>query len=207
MLKKIPWQSFPFFCINYFNKIKLYFINLHYRSIASIHREAKILQSCKILNCRQEKLAVSVGARTYLRGELMTFAHGGLIDVGEDCYIGENSHIWSAEKITIGNRVLISHNVNVHDTDGHPLDKLMRYQHFQDIVTSGHPKSIQIPSASIHIGDDVWIGFNVIILKGVCIGEGAIIGAGSVVTRDVSPWTIFAGNPAKMIREIPESER
>ena len=48
--------------------------------------------------------------------------------------------------------------------------------------------------------DDVWIGANAIILSGVTIGEGAIIGAGSVVTKNVEPYTIFAGNPAKKIK-------
>jgi acetyltransferase-like isoleucine patch superfamily enzyme len=57
------------------------------------------------------------------------------------------------------------------------------------------------------ISDFVWIGANVIILKGVTIGEGAIVGAGSVVTKDVPPYTIVAGNPARIIREIPENER
>ena len=53
----------------------------------------------------------------------------------------------------------------------------------------------------------VWIGFNAIILKGVTIGEGAVVGAGSVVTKDVLPWTVVAGNPARLIREISENER
>ena len=52
----------------------------------------------------------------------------------------------------------------------------------------------------IIIEDDVWIGANAIILSGVTIGEGAIIGAGSVVTKNVEPYTIFAGNPAKKIK-------
>ena len=59
----------------------------------------------------------------------------------------------------------------------------------------------------ISIKNKAWIGFNSIILKGVTIGEGAIVGAGSVVTKDVPPYTIVAGNPARIIREIPEHER
>lgn len=61
--------------------------------------------------------------------------------------------------------------------------------------------------APVKISDKVWIGFNSIILKGVTIGEGAVVGAGSVVTKDVPAWTVVAGNPARIIREIPENER
>jgi acetyltransferase-like isoleucine patch superfamily enzyme len=54
--------------------------------------------------------------------------------------------------------------------------------------------------ASIAIEDDVWIGANAVILPGVTIGRGAVIGAGSVVTKDVAPYTICAGNPARVMR-------
>jgi galactoside O-acetyltransferase len=59
----------------------------------------------------------------------------------------------------------------------------------------------------VKIEDKVWIGFNSIILKGVTVGEGAIVGAGSVVTKDVPPYTIVAGNPARIIRELTPEER
>ena len=59
----------------------------------------------------------------------------------------------------------------------------------------------------VRIGDKAWLGLRVIILKGVEIGEGAVVAAGSVVTKDVPSWTIAAGNPAKVIREIPIEER
>ncbi len=55
---------------------------------------------------------------------------------------------------------------------------------------------------SITIGDDVWVGGGVIILPGITIGEHAVVGAGSVVTKDVAPYTVVAGNPAKMVRKL-----
>ncbi|MGC8751800.1 DapH/DapD/GlmU-related protein, partial [Hydrotalea sp.] len=58
----------------------------------------------------------------------------------------------------------------------------------------------KVKSSPIKIADKAWIGFNVIILKGVTIGEGAIVGAGSVVTKDVPPYAVVAGNPAKIIK-------
>jgi acetyltransferase-like isoleucine patch superfamily enzyme len=80
--------------------------------------------------------------------------------------------------------------------------------HAMEIFTNGHPeKNIEIGASPIIIEDDAWIGFNSIILKGVTIGKGSIVGAGSVVTKSVPPWTIVGGNPAKIIREIPENER
>ena len=63
-------------------------------------------------------------------------------------------------------------------------------------------KYLDIKSAPVVIEDHVWIGFNVAILKRVTIGKGAIIGAGSVVTQDVEPFTVVAGNPAKIIKQL-----
>ena len=59
-----------------------------------------------------------------------------------------------------------------------------------------------VNSNPIKICDDVWIGMNVIILKGVTVGEGAIVGAGSVVTKDVPAWTVVAGNPARVVKVL-----
>jgi acetyltransferase-like isoleucine patch superfamily enzyme len=94
------------------------------------------------------------------------------------------------------------------DSDLHPLSPEQRLNDakkfskgiFPDVYTN-------IPNAPTTIKNSVWIGVNSIILKGVTLGEGVVVGAGSVVTKDVPAWTIVAGNPARIIREIPENER
>ncbi|MBC8044790.1 MAG: acyltransferase, partial [Rhizobacter sp.] len=157
---------------------------------------------------RHDKTKIVIGEKTYVRGELLLFGHGGEIHIGHDCYIGAGTRIWSAARIDIGNHVLIAHNVNIHDNISHPANAALRRQHSRNIIESGHPKDgLNLNEKPVSIHDNAWIGFNATILKGVTIGEGAIIGACSVITKDVPAWTIVAGNPAKIIRELPESER
>jgi acetyltransferase-like isoleucine patch superfamily enzyme len=195
-------SSVPIAYVEILRKIKGYFQQLHYRNISESDL-AIFAHTARVLNVRKVREAIQVGKSSMILGELLTFAHAGSIEIGDHCYVGENSRIWSADKIQIGNRVLISHNVNIHDTDGHPINPQARHKHFLEITTRGHPEiNVGIPAASIAIGDDVWVGFNATILKGVSIGEGAIIGACSVVTKDVLPYTIVAGNPAKLIKSI-----
>lgn len=160
-----------------------------------------------IANNLPDHSAIEIGEYTHIRGELLTFGHGGLITIGEYCYIGEYSRLWSAKKISIGKRVLISHNVNIFDNDTHPLNPVARHQHFKSIISSGQPRKVDLLEQAVEIGDDAWIGCMSIILKGVTIGQGAIIGAGSVVTQDVPAFTIVAGNPARVIRELRPDER
>lgn len=203
MSSKIKLTSIPFFTLEAINVIVNYFNNLHYRSVANIHQEAKILPTGKIINIQGGKNSIQVGANTRILGELLTFGHGGAVEIGEWCFIGENSRIWSAEKVKIGNHVLISHNVNIHDTNGHPIDIELRRKHFQEITTIGHPRQyLDLISLPVVIEDDVWIGFNSTILKGVTLGKGSIVAAASVVTKDVPSGTIVAGNPAKIIRKV-----
>jgi acetyltransferase-like isoleucine patch superfamily enzyme len=133
-----------------------------------------------------------VGERTVVAGQLQTFGHGGRIEIGDWCYVGEGTRIWSAASIRIGHRVLISHDVNIHDTNSHPRDAAERHAHFVAIVERGHPRSMDnIHAEPVVIGDDVWIGFNSTVLKGVTIGRGSIIAAGSTVTRDVPEMSLY----------------
>lgn len=193
ILLKIPF---------YFFKILRYLetksSSLYYRSIASIHPEAQLLKYARVENISQKKAAIKVGSNTIINGELLTFGHGGDIEIGEWCYVGEGSRIWSTVSIKIGNRVLISHNVNIHDTNSHPLNAQERHQHFVQIAQSGHPRNIEtLISKPIAIEDDVWIGFNSTILKGVTIGKGSIIACGSIVTKDIPPNSLFVHNQVR----------
>jgi acetyltransferase-like isoleucine patch superfamily enzyme len=153
------------------------------------------LEASRVSNIRGQREAISIGTQSVIGGELLTFRHGGSIRLGSWCFVGEGSRIWSAEKIEIGDRVLISHGVNIHDCDAHPKDLKARHEQFRNIVTTGHPPEISsIAAAPVVIEDDAWIGFNATVLKGVRIGRGSIVAACSVVTRDVPPNSLFIGD-------------
>jgi acetyltransferase-like isoleucine patch superfamily enzyme len=171
---------------------------------ATIHPSVKILPNAVVSNLSQRPNLINVGKDSVIRGELLIHSHAGKISIGESCYVGEGARIWSSDSINIGNRVLISHNVNIHDTDSHSIDAYLRSQHFSAIMTIGHQKEniFDIKGSPVLIEDDVWIGFNSTILKGVTIGSGSIIAACSVVTKDVPSSVLVAGNPAKIIKTI-----
>ena len=172
-----------------------------FRSVVMAGEKVKFLSSSEVFNIRGNKDAIIIEENTIIRGELLTFKHGGKITIGKFCYIGENTKIWSASKITIGDRVLISHNVNIHDNNAHPLDSYERHEQFKLISSSGHPSKFYfLNEKPIVIGNDVWIGFNSTILKGITIGNSSIVAANSVVINNVPPNVTIAGNPAKIIR-------
>lgn len=168
---------------------------------------ARLYPTARILDNAGRGEAIRIGAHTHIRGELMTFGHGGRIEVGSDCYLGEQSRIWSARGVVIGDRVLISHHVTIFDSDTHPLGSRARHAQFRAIVTTGHPDVLDLREAPVTLRDDVLVGCMTVILKGVTVGTGAIVGAGSVVTKDVPAWTVVAGNPARVLRELTPEER
>lgn len=110
------------------------------------------------------------------------------IQIGNNSGIGPNAQING--KVSIGSNVMMGPDVMMY-TRNHVFDRTDIPMNQQGVTTE----------KPISIGDDVWIGARVIILGGVNIGNGAIIGAGSVVTKNVLPYSIVAGNPAKEIRK------
>jgi len=167
-----------------------------------IGKKSAVYDPTKIINSSNFPSTIKIGDYTHIKGELFIFGHGGKIEIGDYCYVGENTRIWSGISIKISDRVLISHNCNVFDNDTHPLDPAARHDQFKTIITSGHPRNINLNDRPVLIEEDVLIGANCSILKGVTIGKGSVIGTGSVITRSVPPGVIMAGNPAKIIREI-----
>ena len=121
---------------------------------------------------------------------LCTWQPGAVLEVG-DRFGMTGGTICAAERVTIGNNVIMGANSTIIDTDFHLLYSQVRRLRVRDVGT-----------APVMIEDDVFIGMNCIILKGVRIGCGSIVGAGSVITRDVPPVTLVAGNPARVIRKI-----
>jgi len=177
------------------------------RPYCQIHKTAVLHNTARIINNQSSKESITIGAYSHIKGELLTFGHGGKIRIGNYCYIGEQSNIWSALSIDIGDRVLIAHNVNIFDNLTHPINPKARHEQYKRIITSGHPEQIDLSEHAVVLSNDVWIGCMSLVLKGVMIGEGAIVGAGSVVTKDVPPYTIVTGNPARIVREIPPQDR
>lgn len=171
-----------------------------------IGENSTIAAEGKIENNLGDPTAIKVGANCFVRGQLLTYGHGGRLSVGDWCYIGEGTKIWSMEGISIGDRVLISHNVNIHDGSAHSMNDGERHDHFKRILTQGHPRTPQqapgLKSKCIVIEDDAWINFGVTILKGVTIGKGAIIAAGSIVTSDVPPYTIYRNKVSPILTPI-----
>lgn len=115
------------------------------------------------------------------------------IHCGSNIYIGPHaSFIASVAHIYIGNYVMFGPNVTIRGGN-HRTDLLGKH-----MISVGEKRAKD--DADVHIEDDVWIGCNVTILKGVTIGRGAVVAAGSVCTKNVSPYAIVGGNPAKLIK-------
>lgn len=204
-LKKI---AFWLYNTGYFESIRIQSIQrkTEFDTIATIANSAWISNDAILINKTQPKNKMRIGENSRIMGSLLVFDFDGEIEIGKDCFVGPNTKIWSARKIKIGDRVLIAHNVNIHDNISHPLDASERYLENLDFLKTGTHAKTDLKAAEIDIGSDVWIGFNSIILRGVKIGDGAIIGAGSMVTKDIEPWTVNAGNPLRVIRKLEPVE-
>lgn len=119
--------------------------------------------------------------------------YGKNIEVGENFFANYNLTILDVGKVMIGSNAQIAPNVSIY-TAGHPIHPQSR--------NSGYEYGI-----GVTIGDNVWLGGNVVINPGVHIGNNAVIGSGSVVTKDIPDNVVAVGNPCKVIKRITDEER
>jgi len=144
---------------------------------------------------------IVIGERVRLSGKSsISFHHASdrvpELCIGDGSFVGHDCSIAVASSIAIGRHVLVAGGVRMSDYDGHPVDARSR--------RTGAPTP---PDAvrPIVVEDDVWIGADARILKGVRIGARSIVGSGAVVTRSVPPDVVVAGNPARIVRKLSES--
>ena len=121
------------------------------------------------------------GSFSFCSGCTLCVFKGAKLTIRGNGYVSHNSQIFCSDSIIIGNNVIISENVIIRDSDGHFIDGTINHK-------------------PVVIEDNVWIGTNAIVLKGVRIGMGSVIGAGAVVTKDVPRFSAVAGNPATIIK-------
>jgi galactoside O-acetyltransferase len=146
--------------------------------------------------------SLSIGALSIVNCRIDFDSSSGSVVIGERCYIGA-SHLVCHTGITLDNDVIISWGVTVVDHDSHSL---VWSERANDVVdwSLGRKDWSKITVRPVVLCDKVWVGFGASILKGVTVGEGSVIAANSNVTKDVPPYTLVAGNPARVIRALPQ---
>lgn len=144
-------------------------------------------------------IGMRIGDKVTLWRTSLAVEENGFLEIGDYCYIA-NASIVCSKKISIGNRVFIAGGVTIADSDFHPIQPAARLEDTIALSPIGNRSSRPaIKSLPIIIEDDVWIGYNATILKGVQIGAGAVIYPGSLVVQNVPAGITVSGNPAKPI--------
>ena len=150
---------------------------------------------------RQSGGELHVGKDGLIRGTLVLERAESRIRIGDRVAIGGGTILDCAQEIVIEDDVILSYDCLLADSDNHSILFQDRKNDVANWKKGFHDWS-KSAMAPIRIGRGAWIGARACILKGVQVGEGAVVGMGSVVTRNVEPRTVVAGNPARMIRRV-----
>jgi len=143
--------------------------------------------------------ALIIGGRCVLDGVQFGVGRQGRLHIGDCCYF-TNAVLLAELEVRIGSNVVIGWNVTIADTDFHPVEPDARVQDAIACSPGGSGRERPpIPRRPVFIDDDVWIGPNAAILKGVRVGAGAFIEPGALVTEDVPAGARVLGNPAKVV--------
>lgn len=147
---------------------------------------------------------LAIGRESIVRCRIDFDSPKGEVHVGDRCYLGAGQLVCHTS-IMVGDDVIMSWGVTVVDHDSHSLRWSERQSDVADWM-NGVKRWDFVSVRPVRIGDKVWIGFGASILKGVNVGEGSVVGAKAVVTRDVPPYTVVAGNPARVVRQLREGQ-
>lgn len=186
--------------IQIFYSVFMFYLKVRYSSFLDIKSNYVQLRSLAV---KPESL-LCVAKDTIVHAKIFFDKPSAIIRIGERTYIGKSTLI-CAENIVIGDDVMISWGCTIVDHDSHSLNFKERENDVTDWI-NGHKNWATVKTAPVVIESNAWIGFNVTVLKGVRIGKGAVVAACSVVTKDVMPYTVVAGNPAKVIRVLEKEE-
>lgn len=144
---------------------------------------------------------IKIGDSCDIQGTILSL-NGGTLSIGDYTTIRMNSMIGCADKIEIGSYVIISNNVHIYDNNNHPTDPTTRKEMCLNGFYGEAWSWTHATKKPTIIEDNVWIGERSTILKGVTIGEGSIVACDSVVTKSVPPFSLIAGNPAKVVKSL-----
>lgn len=163
---------------------------------------------------KRNDTCIDIGSNSLLQCNLIFEKETGNISIGDRTYIGGGTRIISINNVEIGNDVTIAWGCTIYDHNSHSIYWEERsndtLQCIQDYKQTGNfiknKEWGKVKSEPIKICDKAWVGFDCVILKGVTVGEGAVIGARSVVTNDVLPYTVVAGNPARVVKTLKKEK-
>jgi acetyltransferase-like isoleucine patch superfamily enzyme len=199
----------PPFLMILLSKLKRLFTEYKKESIEIIDNSIEIgLGSIVgVVDIREEGAKFKIGEYSLSSGYIALGNKESRVIIGDNSYIGSNTIIDCASKIIIEDDVKIAYNCVINDSDSHSLRYSLRKDDLSYILKGEKRNLSTAKSKPIKICKGAWITAGSIVLKGVTIGEGSIVAAGSVVTKDVEPWTIVGGVPAKKIRDLSLHER
>jgi acetyltransferase-like isoleucine patch superfamily enzyme len=163
--------------------------------------ENSVIDSCfSFKNYRATcEIGLRVGKHVTIWRTAFSVEKGALVEIGDYCYLS-NASLVCSRRISIGSHVFLAGGVTIVDSDFHPIAPAARLA--DTIVLSPAGERWQrkpVEALPVWIEDDVWIGYNATILKGVRVGAGAVIEPGSVVVRDVPSGARVAGSPAHLV--------
>lgn len=173
-----------------------------FRRLARVDEGSYIGPNALASNPSGDPGRVSIGRNASILGRL--YVQGdGRIDIGDYTTVRYGSVIQAVESVEIGSHVIISHDVVIQDNNNHPTSPRARHELSESKFAPELNAWTQSASAPIVIEDHVWIGLRAVVLKGVRIGRGSIVGACAVVTKNIPAFSVVAGNPARVVKQLP----